>query len=122
MGFRENIVFQIKCRSFSDLLMKSISSASKLRQWQVWRIEICAAKIRKFSRISEKSAASANDLKNPRRRIALVNDLLQIGFSPALPSSSISASSFDLNNYTNSLGEDELLCQHLLANLPMREW
>jgi hypothetical protein len=30
----------------------------------------------------------------------LVNDLLQIGFSPAPPSSSISASSFDLNNYT----------------------
>ena len=30
----------------------------------------------------------------------LVNDLLQIGFSPALASSSISASSFDLNNYT----------------------
>ena len=53
------VVFQIKCRSFSYLLMKSISSASKLRQWQVWRTEICAAKIRKFSRISEKSAASA---------------------------------------------------------------
>jgi hypothetical protein len=56
-------------------------------------------KIRKFSRISKKSAASAKDLKNPRRRILLVNDLLQIGFSTALPSSSISASSFDLNNY-----------------------
>jgi hypothetical protein len=80
--------------------MKSISSASKLRQWQVWRTEICAAKIRKFSRISEKSAASAKYPKNPRRRIVLVNDLLQIGFSPALPSSSISASSFDLKNYT----------------------
>src|SRR5262245_31257801 len=33
-------------------------------------------------------------------RIVLVNNLLKIGFSPALPSSSISASSFDLNNYT----------------------
>jgi len=64
-------------------------------KWQVWRTEICAAKIRKFSRISEKSAASAKYLKNPQRRIVLVNDLLQIGFSPALPSSSISASSFD---------------------------
>ncbi|HKC88254.1 MAG TPA: hypothetical protein VKG02_19870 [Blastocatellia bacterium] len=63
--------------------MKSISSASKLRQWQVWRTEICAAKIWKFSGITEKSAASAKDLKNPRRRILLVNDLLQIGFSPA---------------------------------------
>jgi hypothetical protein len=30
----------------------------------------------------------------------LVNDVLQIGFSPALPSSSISASPFDPNNYT----------------------
>jgi len=50
----------------------------------------------------EKSAASAKDLKNPRRRIVLVNDLLQIGFSTAMPSSSISASSFDLNNYTFS--------------------
>jgi len=50
--------------------------------------------------MSEKSAASAKYLKNPRRRIVLVNDLLQIGFSPALPSSSISDSSFDLNNYT----------------------
>jgi hypothetical protein len=29
-----------------------------------------------------------------------VNDLLQIGFSPAVLSSSTSASSFDLNNYT----------------------
>jgi hypothetical protein len=93
------VVFQINRRSFSDLLMKLISSASKLRQWQVWRTEICATKIRKFSRISEKSAASAKYLKNPRYRIVLINDLLQIGFSPALPSSSISASSFDLNNY-----------------------
>jgi hypothetical protein len=38
------VVFQIKCRSFSYLLMKSISSASKLRQWRFWRTEICAAK------------------------------------------------------------------------------
>jgi Sigma-70, region 4 len=30
----------------------------------------------------------------------LVNDLLQIGYSPTLPSSSISGSSFDLNNYS----------------------
>src|SRR5262245_20788149 len=60
----------------------------------------CAAKIWKFSRISEKSATSAKDMKNPRRRIKLVNYLLQIGFSSALPSSSISASSFDLKNYT----------------------
>jgi len=80
--------------------MKSISSASKLRQWQVWRREICAAKIREFGRRSEKSAASAKYLKNPRRRFVLVNHLLQIGFSPALPSSSISASSFDMNTYT----------------------
>jgi hypothetical protein len=80
-------------------LLKSISSASKLRQWQVRRTGICAAKIRKFSRASEKSAASAKDQKNRRRRIVLVNDLLQIAFSPALPSSSISVSSFDLNNY-----------------------
>jgi hypothetical protein len=87
---------------FSYLLLKSISSASKLRQWQVWRTEICAAKIREFGRRYEKSAASAKDLKNPRYRIVLVNDLLQIGFSPALPSSSISASAFDLNNYTYS--------------------
>jgi hypothetical protein len=43
-GRRERVVFQIKCRSFSYLLMKSISSASKLRQWQFWRTEICAAK------------------------------------------------------------------------------
>jgi hypothetical protein len=50
--------------------------------------------------ISEKSAASAKYLKNPRYRIVLVNDLLQIGFSPALLSSSISGSSFDLNNYS----------------------
>jgi len=96
----DSVVFQIKCRNFSFLLMKSISLASKLRQSQLWRTKICAAKIRKFSRISEKSAASAKDLKNPRYRIVLVNDLLQIGFSPALPSSSISASSFDLNNYS----------------------
>jgi hypothetical protein len=54
----------------------------------------------KIRRISEKSAASAKDLKNPRYRTVLVNDLLQISFSPALLSSSISASSFDLNNYT----------------------
>src|SRR5262245_1105299 len=93
------VVLQIKCRNFSFLLLNSISSASKLRQWQVRRTEICAAKIRKFSRIYEKSAASAKDLKNPQRRIVLVNDLLQIVFSSALPSSSISASSFDLNNY-----------------------
>jgi Tn3 transposase DDE domain-containing protein len=54
----------------------------ELRQWQFWRTEICAAKIRRiFSRISEKSAASAKYLKNPRRRIVLVNVLLQIGFS-----------------------------------------
>jgi hypothetical protein len=43
------VVFQIKCRNFSFLLMKSISSAYKLRQWRFWRIEICAAKILKFS-------------------------------------------------------------------------
>src|SRR5262245_6221925 len=107
INVRENptspVVFQIKCRNFSFLLLKSISSASKLRQRQVWRTEICAAKIQKFSRMSEKSAASANDLKNPRYRIVLVNDLLQIGFSSALPSSSISASSFDLNNYSGSI-------------------
>jgi hypothetical protein len=36
--------------------------------------------------------------------IKLVNDLLQTGYSPALPSSSISASSFDLNNYRDMLG------------------
>jgi predicted Zn-dependent protease len=30
----EVVVFQIKCRNFSFLLMKSISSASKLRQWR----------------------------------------------------------------------------------------
>src|SRR5262249_16180544 len=100
----DSVVFQIKCRNFSFLLMKSISLASKLRQSQLWRTKICAAKIRKFSRISEKSAASAKDLKNPRYRIVLVNDLLQIGFSPALPSSSISASSFDLNNYIEGAG------------------
>jgi hypothetical protein len=76
-----SVVLQIKCRNFSFLLLNSISSASKLRQWQFWRTEICAAKIRKISRISEKSEASAKDLKNPRRRIVLVNDLLQIGFS-----------------------------------------
>jgi hypothetical protein len=87
--------------------MKSISSASKLRQRQVRRTEICAAKIRKFSRISEKSAASAKDLKNPRRRILLVNDLLQIDYFPALPSSSISASSFDLNNYSRKDRREE---------------
>jgi hypothetical protein len=55
--------------------------------------------MRKFGRISEKSAASAKYLKNPRRRIVLVNDLLQIDYFPAMPSSSISASSFDLKNY-----------------------
>jgi hypothetical protein len=55
--------------------------------------------IRKFSGVSEKSAASAKDLKNPRGRIELVNDLLQIGYFPALLNSSISAPSFDLNNY-----------------------
>jgi hypothetical protein len=38
-----------------------------------------------------------------RRRIVLVNDLLQIGFSPALPSPSISASSFDLKNYSHRI-------------------
>jgi tetratricopeptide (TPR) repeat protein len=27
-----------------------------------------------------------------------------------------------LKRFANSLGEDEPLCQHLLANLPMREW
>src|SRR5262245_25720379 len=84
--------------------MKSISSASKLRQWRFWRTKICAAKIQKFSRISEKPAASAKDLKNPRRRIVLVNDLLQIGFSLPLSSSSINASSFDLNNYNHFRG------------------
>jgi hypothetical protein len=81
VGSRPSVVFQIKCRNFSFLLLNSISSASKLRQWQFWRTEICAAKIRIFSRISEKSAASAKYLKNPRRRIVLVNVLLQIGFS-----------------------------------------
>jgi hypothetical protein len=80
-----------------------------LRQWQLWRTEICAAIIRKFSRISEKSAASAKHLKNPRYRIVLVAHLLQIAFSPALSSSSINASSFDLNNYT-------------AEGLPRREW
>jgi hypothetical protein len=59
-----DVVFQIKCRNFSFLLLKSISSASKLRQWQAWRTEICAAKIWKFGGISEKSAASAKYLKN----------------------------------------------------------
>jgi hypothetical protein len=43
-------------------------------------------------------------MKNSRRRIVLVNGLLQIGFSSALPSSSISASSFDLNNYNQVEG------------------
>jgi hypothetical protein len=62
-----------------------------------------------FSSISEKSAASANDLKNPRYRIMLVNDLLQIGFSPALPSSSISASSFDLKNYRSRMSQLRIL-------------
>jgi len=38
------VVFQIKCRNFSFLLLKSISSASKLQQWQFWRTEISAAK------------------------------------------------------------------------------
>jgi hypothetical protein len=32
----------------------------------------------------------------------LVNDLLRIGFSPAVPSSSINASSFDLKNYNQA--------------------
>jgi IS6 family transposase len=62
-----------------------------------------------IGRISEKSAASANDLKNPRYRIVLVAHLLQIAFSPALSSSSINASSFDQNNYT-------------AEGLPRREW
>jgi hypothetical protein len=39
----------------------------------------------------------------------LVNDLLQIGFCPALLSSSTNASSFILNNYT-------------AEGLPRREW
>jgi hypothetical protein len=39
-----SVVFQIKCRSFSFLLMMSVSSASKLRQWQVWRTEISRQK------------------------------------------------------------------------------
>jgi len=43
-----SVVFQIKCRNFSYLLMRSISSTSKLRQWRFWRTEICAAKIRKL--------------------------------------------------------------------------
>jgi hypothetical protein len=62
-----------------------------------------------IGRISEKSAASANDLKNPRYRIVPVAHLLQIAFSPALLSSSINASSLDLNNYT-------------AEGLPRREW
>jgi signal transduction histidine kinase len=62
--------------------------------------------IRKFSRISEKSAASAKDLKNPLRRIKLVNDLLQTGYSPALPNSSVNALSFDLNNYIRKVIDD----------------
>ena len=57
-----DVVFQIKCRNFSYLLLKSISSTSKLQQWQVWRTEICATKIREFGRRSEKAAASAKDL------------------------------------------------------------
>src|SRR5262249_42078471 len=52
------------------------------------RITVEIATSCRTSRISEKSAASAKDLKNPQRRIVLVNDLLQIGFSPALLSSS----------------------------------
>ena len=73
MGIGLGVVLQIKCRNFSYLLLKSISSASKLQQWLFWRIESCAAKIRKFSRRSEKSVASANDLKNSRRRIVLAH-------------------------------------------------
>jgi hypothetical protein len=44
--------------------MKSISSASKLRQWQVWRTEICAVKVRKFNISSDTLGAPANDIKN----------------------------------------------------------
>jgi hypothetical protein len=40
-----------------------------------------------------------NDLKNPRRQIKLVNDLLQTGYYPAPLSLSSSASSLDLKNY-----------------------
>src|SRR5262245_22430482 len=94
---------ELKYFLFHDCYCRdTINSASKLRQWQFWRTEICAAKIRKFSRISEKSWTSAKYLKNPRRRIVMVNDLLQIGYSTALPSSSISASSFELKNYTGT--------------------
>ena len=45
---------------------------------------------------------SAKDLKNPLRRIKLVNDFLQTGYSPALPNSLINALSFYLNNYNTS--------------------
>jgi|RhiMethySRZTD1v2_1073278.scaffolds.fasta_scaffold386702_2 hypothetical protein len=62
--------------------MKSISSASKLRQWQVWRAEICAAKIRKLSRISDESAASAKYLKNPRYRRAQLSKARQLLSGP----------------------------------------
>jgi len=44
--------------------MNSISPASKLRQWLVWRTEDCAAKIREFSISSDTLAAPANDMKN----------------------------------------------------------
>jgi hypothetical protein len=63
--------------------MISISSASKLRQWQVWRTEDCAAKIRKFSISSDTLAAPANDMKNCWQ---LMNESLvkrQCALSPA---------------------------------------
>src|SRR5262249_43608653 len=81
------------------------------------RITVEIATSCRTSRISEKSAASANDLKNPRYRIVLVNDLLQIGFSPALPSSPISASSFDQNNYNRSAPQSQRKDRPSLRNV-----
>jgi hypothetical protein len=51
-------------KQLSALLLKSISSASKLWQWHLWRTEICAAKIREFNIRSGTLAAPANDMKN----------------------------------------------------------
>jgi len=56
-------------------------------------------KIRKFSRRSEKSAALAKDLKNPRRYIKVVNDSLQVFYSSAWPGLPIGTSAFDMKNY-----------------------
>src|SRR5215475_7189891 len=50
------VVFQIKCRSFSFLSMKSIGSASKSRQWRFCRTKICAAKICKLFNLLDRFA------------------------------------------------------------------